>query len=195
MCLNDEDCINKNCTKEKVCQFIPLDQKCSSGDPIDFSMQCGVGAYCNSTNFCNLQIKKNQKCENTFDCENNLVCFNKTCSMEYGSVKDGEKIDLKLLSADFGFNYDSLCQTYEFDVETNKCFSYKYANVTYMKSDKDGYVECNKNNGNECLYENSIGKSFVRNCECGFNADGKGYCPIDFNGNFFNIFSINFLIK
>lgn len=186
-CLVNDDCKNKNCTESKVCQYIAKGEKCSNEDPIEFNKLCGVGYYCNSNNTCVEQIKKNEKCKKTFDCENNLVCFNQTCSKEYGSVKDGEKINTTLISADFGDNYEKLCETFEYDQETSKCYSYRYANDTKMKIDEDGFVECEINKGNECAYRNSLGKDFKRDCECGFNAEGKGYCPVDFNAKTQNI--------
>lgn len=182
-CLNDADCKNSNCTSDKVCQHVALGGVCSSADPIDFTKQCGVGAYCNATNFCVEQIKRDQACVNTFDCQNNLVCFNKTCSMEYGSVKDNTTIDTDLISADFGENLGYLCETGFFDSNAKRCYSYSYANETSMTADEDGFVQCDVQDGKECSYATSIGTTLKKNCDCGFNANGQGYCPIDRNGN------------
>lgn len=181
-CLVNSDCKNNNCTDSKVCQFVALGETCSNEEPIDFTKQCGVGAYCNSENKCAEQIKRDQNCTQTFHCQNNLVCFNKTCSMEYGSVKDGEQINTTLLSEDFGTQLGYLCQTGFFDDNQKKCFSYTYANQTSMVADADGFVKCNINGGNECVYETSTNGTFKRNCDCGFNAEGYGYCPVDRNG-------------
>jgi hypothetical protein len=188
-CKRNEDCVNKNCTSN-VCQYIELNGACSRADPIDLTKQCGVGAYCNATNFCNLQIKRDQACDNTFDCENDLVCFNKTCSMTYGSVKDGDLVQTDLLSKDFGNNYDYLCETMKFDTDTKKCYSYNYANSTSMVPNSAGFVACNRTDaGNECIYETSLDKkTMTRNCECGYNSNGQGYCPLDFSkGKFLKI--------
>jgi len=184
-CATNEDCVNKNCTN-KVCQYVKLDGSCSNTDPIDFTKQCGIGAYCNATNICVPQIKRDQNCTSTFHCENNLACYNSTCSLEYGSVKDGQQIDTTLLSKDFEGQYDLLCATMKFDTITKRCYTYKYANMTSMVPNSAGYVACNKTAvGGECKYDLSINKTMVQNCQCGYNADGQGYCPIDFSKGIF----------
>jgi hypothetical protein len=191
-CLINDDCINKDCTDSKVCQHIANEGKCSSAEPLDLTKQCGVGAYCDSTSICKNLIKKDKSCTNTFDCLNNLVCFNKTCSMEYGRIKDGEKIEVDLLSADFGYRHGLLCESMAFDDNTQQCYSYKYANITSMRPNVDGYVQCNKTNGLECAYNTTHGSSFQGSCVCGFNAEGNGYCPIDFSGKYL-FFCCNFV--
>lgn len=180
VCEIDGDCINKNCTS-KTCQHMDIDEKCSNDEPIDFSKQCGVGAFCNSTSFCNELIKKDAVCTNTFDCQNDLVCFNKTCSMQYGNVKDGVAIDTSFISADFGNRFEYLCESMNFDSLTKKCYTFTYANTTSMTANDDGYVKCDKKNGKECSYETSIDKSYQLACQCGFNMEGQGYCPVDFS--------------
>jgi hypothetical protein len=184
-CENNDDCINKNCTSSKTCQYIPLQGNCTVEEPIDFTKQCGVGAFCNATSLqCQNLLSETTECKNTFDCDNDLVCFNKTCSSKYGSFKDGEKIDITLLSEDFGSNYNYLCETMQFDAETNKCYSFTYANKTDMTPNSDGFVPCERSNGKECAYSTSIDKSIFKSCQCGFNDKGQGYCPVDFSGNF-----------
>ena len=184
-CERNDDCINKNCTN-KVCQFVELNQNCSRTDPLDLTKQCGIGAYCNATNVCDLQIKLDKACSNTFDCENDLVCFNKTCSMKYGSFKDFEQVQTDLLSKDFGNNYDLLCETMKYDSDSKRCYSFNYADTTSMVPNSAGYVPCNRTNtGNECQYILSVNKTMARNCECGYNSNGQAFCPLDFsNGKF-----------
>jgi hypothetical protein len=83
-CETNDDCINNNCTKDKTCQFVPLHQACSNEEPTDFTKQCGLGAYCNSTSFCNRLLEEGDKCTNTFDCDTNYVCFEGKCSAKFG---------------------------------------------------------------------------------------------------------------
>jgi hypothetical protein len=44
--------------------------------------------------------------------------------------------------------------------------------------DKDGFVECKY--GETCKYKIG-GSESTKPCDCGFNSDGKGYCPLGFN--------------
>lgn len=67
-----------------------------------------------------------------------------------------------------------------------KCFTYNYNtqtdknNKTSMKPNADGFVACSTSVGkNECQYETSLNKTITKNCECGYNSAGQGYCPID----------------
>lgn len=178
-CGNNDDCINQNCTNS-VCQHVENNGKCSQ-DLTDLTEQCGVGAYCNKNNTCVDLVERDGKCSHTFDCQNNFVCYNGTCSMEYGKVKDGEFINKTLLDDNFGNYYKYLCESFMFDDTTSKCFTTKYNNET-MNVNADGFVQCNRTAAkNECQYQSSLNKSFSMGCQCGFNADGNAYCPIDYD--------------
>jgi hypothetical protein len=55
--------------------------------------------------------------------------------------------------------------------------------LTYTENSTTKFVECkmdqkckyNYSNGNELLRSTLV---FEKNCDCGFNAEGKGYCPL-----------------
>jgi len=176
-CSKNTDCANKNCTSSNVCNFV--DDMAKGCEQNNLAKMCGIGHYCNSTNICDKQKEKDQACGSTFDCSNHLVCYNKTCSMEYVKVKDGESIKTELLG-DFNY-FDLLCETTKFDTKTKKCYSYDYKNQTSMMANVDGFVACTTTSAkNECQYDTSLNTTMTKSCECGYNSLGQGYCPIDY---------------
>jgi len=176
-CAVSTDCNNKNCTAEKVCNFQKLGKSCSS---IDMDQGCGLDAFCllNATtaNSTCVELKGlDGSCQQTFECKNNLACYNKTCSLEVGSKDEKYEFNATLFSPDIIPQF--ICKSFEYDSKRARCFTYKYDNMTV---NGDGYVECAKNDEKECTYINNFNDIITKSCQCGFNADGKSYCPIDF---------------
>lgn len=184
-CSSSNQCNNKNCTSENVCKYQKIDESCSS---IDMDMGCGLDAFCylntttaNST--CVPQKGLNEKCEQTFECKNNLACYNSTCSLEVASKDETFEFNSSLFSPDFKPQY--ICKSMLYDSNKGKCYTYKYDNMTV---NGDGYVECALNDGKECKYINSLNDTLTKGCQCGFNSEGKAYCPIDFSKRKFFFF-------
>jgi len=178
-CSSNDDCKNKNCTNGN-CNFVPLGQNCST---LDLDKFCGLNAYCkvNTTDLtatCAELQSKDQECSMSFDCKNDLLCYNKTCSIDLASKDDSFKFDPKLISQEDTLFKNMYCKSLFYDSQTNRCVTYKYDNMTV---NNDGFVECSINDGKECKYVNSLNNTFTQKCDCGYNAAGKSYCPIDFS--------------
>lgn len=181
-CSSNDDCMNKNCTSTGVCKFIALGEEC---DNDDFSKHCGIGGFCvkqsvNGTdkNVCAAQKGKDQNCTSTFECENNLMCYNSTCSIEFGTKDDTFEFDPKLTTLEKSY-FQTICKSFVFSFTKNRCTTYKY-HVNHTVN-SDGYVACEPTKDkNECSYTDSFNNNITKACDCGFNAKGNSYCPIDF---------------
>lgn len=100
--------------------------------------------------------------------------------MEYGKLADGAEINTALLDDSFGNHYNYLCESFQYDKDQKKCFSLTYNNET-MNPNADGFVMCNRTSAqNECSYTNTFNKTQTMSCQCGYNADGNSYCPLDY---------------
>lgn len=180
-CSTHDDCINKNCTSKGVCKYIAIGEECDFDDTSRF---CGIGAYCskqivdgNQKNICVSQKGKDQKCNSTFECENSLICYNNTCSIELGSKDDTFQLEPSLTILDKVY-YPRICKSLEFNYDVNRCITYKYHPSHTVNS--DGYVACEIKDKKECLYVDNFNNTIARACECGYNANGNSYCPIEF---------------
>jgi hypothetical protein len=144
------NCENKVCTGSKV------DEDC--GD----NHHCLSGNYCEKSK-CKAQKKENDPCESHYECGNAFVCVESKCQKKYYSLPAGSKADS-----------DFLCQTGKRTIN-GEC--------TYLKSTGTKNVtEANLTRceyGKQCTYTDHTGAALVIDCQCGYNADGIGYCPRD----------------
>jgi len=165
-------CLTGDCTNG-VCTGQTLNQNCTS------TSDCVKGYYCNSTNVCVVQLKENDACSATWDCANHLGCFNSKC-VQWGSQTVGTD-----LNNSTNYNNDTINQGFK-DVslfcelgESNGdlvCSQRNYTGTTIDKVDnKTGFASCGWNE--DCHYTDGKTTS-VQTCGCGYNADGKGYCPL-----------------
>merc|ERR1712151_951156 len=152
---------------------------------------CGIGLFCadkkNSTDMSRCEKLKGygSECKSSFECEMSTVCYVGICSKIYFEFDIGEEIKRELLSDDFIKNHtEYMCDSGYFSEEVNKCAEFKISN----KTNDDNYAECDiTNSENACVYDvlingNSGTKAptpLKKNCQCGFNVNGKAYCPID----------------
>ena len=177
-CSSNNECNNKNCTAN-VCNFQKLGDVCSNSD---FSLFCGVGAFCStntttSTSTCVTQKEREENCTSFLDCKNNLACYNKTCSLEFGTLEENFTFDESLFDGNFK-EFNRLCKSLEYSSTKKKCISYSYNDT----ADSNGFVSCNVTPlGEECKYTTNFNETLKKNCNCGYNADGKSYCPVDFS--------------
>ena len=156
-------CINGICSGRKLNDICKTHQDCQ------------IGLFCNSeTHKCEELKKKGEKCNHINECQNNLMCMNNTC-IEYYSLPEGT-----YLQKNNGYLFKELCKFGLFNEFTNQCLGeIKYHNS--MKNiDNNGFVECNL--GEDCVY-NSGNKIISTKCECGFNKEGKSYCPLSHEYN------------
>ena len=177
-CNFDVDCILPNSTCNNG--------KCSGGglnDDCNETFQCLVGLYCNKElGQCKEQKGEGQTCVEGWDCQNYLGCFKGRC-IKFGLLKKGIKVswDLAPFPGEDKRNY--LCYTGELEqsdgLHGNFCVENDYDD-NWVKSkgkniDEDGFIECNF--GEKCYYINGKNK-FDRDCQCGYNKMGQGFCPL-----------------
>jgi hypothetical protein len=169
-CHSHHECINSEFNK--TIGFC-INGKCSGlseNDRCDSNSDCIVGYFCNGL-WCQAQQNENGFCINDYDCQNHLGCLNNNC--------------IKLLSLTNGtylYNDNSMEKFCEFGLinnETNQCAQTTYKNST---PDSDGFVKCDL--GDNCYYttgfldKNGDNFTITKPCECGYNDQGHGYCPL-----------------
>jgi len=109
---------------------------------------CMLGLYCNGTS-CIKQRDLNDKCDSTSNCANNLACYNKTC-VEFGSVKTGGDMSQAVLGLFYQSPFKSLLCEYGQVTKNDTCGQIDYNSQFANKTNKDGYVTCNKDE--KCSY-------------------------------------------
>jgi hypothetical protein len=160
-CEKAEDCIKTEegtgtCT-DKKCTGLGEGKTCAS------TAGCLVGFYCDAESHkCAAQKAKDGKCKESSECINELLCSAGACSIAPFSLESGKDLD----------NDDPIFNQYKCKfnyIHKNKC-----ATLTQeAEGDKDGFMECQY--GDVCKYK--VDKDDVTGaCDCGYNADGKGYC-------------------
>ncbi len=99
------------------------------------------------------------------DCKSDALCDGGKCVKAF-SLKPGEKV--KNIE-----NAILLCQYGTVLLSTLECIK-----TTYADKEKSGFVECNP--GDKCLYKKDGSDELIdtKICECGYNKDGKSYCPL-----------------
>ena len=171
-CLYNKECKNKKCVgykKNETCQ--------------DFE-ECEVGLFCNKTSgVCEIQKNEGEYCQDSWECKNYLGCYKNSC-IKYGSLKANMRntINESLFSGDEEKRY-YLCEFGKLDKTQTFCVTTDYDSYwiwTHNKTLTDGFIECQ--NGELCYYVEGK-RNFSLKCECGFNEEGKGYCPIPININ------------
>jgi len=177
-CSNDNDCFNDASHLGKC-----TDGKCvgmKENDICNRTVVCEVGNYCDlAQSKCVKQKKEGDACVYGWDCQNNFGCYKGKCAA-FGSVKIGEINDAA--SSNWTFPEDStgrvvLCETGQLDATDTVCASFNYTGTTASKVNKDGFVECNRDD--DCVYtDGHLFSNITAKCQCGYNADGKGYCPL-----------------
>jgi hypothetical protein len=165
-CSRNEDC-QKNgegtgdCI-ESTCTGILEMEECHTHS------QCLAGSYCD-VDECRPQKEFGLTCEDSVECVNQYLCHNGTCSLAPFSLDVGEPVGDKDSMEDYK------CKFQQFDSH-RKCTKL----IQYETGDAEGFVKCNV--GDFCKYRLfGEGPELSIPCDCGFNADGTGYCPIGHN--------------
>jgi hypothetical protein len=177
-CYINSDCISENSTcVNGICTGAGLNEKCNE------TKQCTVGHYCNKeSKTCIKQKEEGGKCLEGWDCKNYLGCFKGRC-VKLGTLKKGIRITQEMAPFPGDDKRNFLCFTMELNspdgLKGNFCVSNDYDSSWITKEKKileDGkYVKCNY--GEKCQYSNGRNK-FLKDCECGYNNLGQGYCPV-----------------
>ena len=164
-CSADSQCfypVDSNDSVFHICK----DSKCTgkaNGESCKTNEECVVGLYCDTTESkCKAQKDVNVECANTYECKNKLLCYENKCQDVMYSFASGTSVA---------------------NITTNKELYCKYGTavsgicVEITDDNADEFRECNY--GDVCLYTYSPSQYGPRaeKCECGYNADGKAYCP------------------
>jgi hypothetical protein len=160
-CETDDQCIKSDigtgaCSNKK-CAGLADREGCKS------TAGCLIGFYCDAeTHKCAAQKAKEGKCKESSECINELLCNASICSITPYSLDSGKDLD----DSDPNFN--------QFKCKFNYTHKNKCATLTQeAEGDKDGFIECQY--GDTCQYKVD-GDDITGICDCGYNADGKGYC-------------------
>ena len=182
-CNINSDCLLDNSIcKEGKCTGVEEGGTCNE------TKQCLAGLYCNKVdNQCVKQKKEGEKCVEGWDCNNYLGCYKGRC-IKFGTLKKGIKITNQ--SAPFPGNdlRNYLCITGELNEVNGLAGDFCVVNDYEShwledfrkKPDKKGYIKCNY--GEKCIYNNGR-NNITKNCECGYNSNGQGYCPLPSSRN------------
>ena len=176
-CYLDKDCFGISRCENGKCTGANNGENCSN------TYDCKVGLYCNKEiKKCTPQKNEGEHCAEGWDCLNYLGCYRGRC-VKFGILKPG------VMNTD---NYSPfpgderryyLCNTGELDGDDsttgNYCVKTKYSDE-WIKNNKkvidaNGFIKCEYQE--KCIYDNGR-RTIVRNCGCGYNAEGQGYCPL-----------------
>ena len=158
-------CDNGRCTGQE------LEEECFS------TTECVAGLYCDiTTNRCKPQVGLEGNCTDIFECANHLGCYEGKC-VELGKLNEGGDLSFEKIGEFSNNPKKSLfCHLGQVSFEDgNTCAVHKYADKTDESRNSDGFVKCNL--GEKCHYTDGQTK-YIKDCECGYNSDGQGYCPI-----------------
>lgn len=165
-----------NCFGDLTC-----DGKCkgkSTGDNCTQHQECNVGNYCDDgTKKCAAQKSSGSNCTTSYECNNNLMCNAGNCTALF-SLEVGAPITN--ITEDINRSY--LCKSGRANKDKTVCVTRTYTNTSITDM-----IECLP--GSACNYIESAGadkNTTVSNvCLCGFNKDGKAYCPVPDNASKF----------
>ena len=178
----------EKCNIDSDCKGISrcINGKCSGGDngqSCSETYECKVGHYCNKElSICIPQKKEGEPCTEGWDCQNFLGCYRGRC-IKFGMLKPGVLNSEKNAPFPGDERRYYLCTTGELDGDDGKtgnyCAKSKYSeewiNREGKEIDKNGFIKCEYKES--CFYDN--GKRTVEKiCECGYNGEGQGYCPL-----------------
>ncbi|MCQ2818571.1 MAG: hypothetical protein MJ252_14985 [archaeon] len=159
-CSFDSECLSIKSNNQAFGQCIK--NKCFGygiGHSCASSLECSAGLYCDNS-ICVEQKKIDEDCKKTEDCKNNLLCYKGKCQDKIYTFNPGQ--DVEELE-----NPQIYCKLGT--VLNNKCVEVHEEN--YKSEPKECTI------GSDCLYKTNNNEDFIRKCGCGFNSEGKGYCP------------------
>jgi hypothetical protein len=162
-CNTSEDCFSRpekqgECVNKK-CSGFNLDETCQ------MHSDCIVGLYCEKGK-CQAQKGLKASCKVSYECINNLLCQKGKCSVSPYSLELDAEVegDFNEFKCKFGVVHEGYCVSFkQVDVVD--------PSLNYLRrceiDEKCNYVAS--------LLDQSL---FVKkDCECGFNTEGYGYCP------------------
>jgi hypothetical protein len=159
VCNYDSDCAGRK--KEGSC----VDMKCigaGMGESCKKHNECVAGLFCDKSGICAEQKGLGAECNNSYECINSLLCGGGTCSVTPYSLPEGAKVDGDFLKEKCALGF----------VHNGQCSSLKQTDSV----DWHGFRRCEL--GEKCTYSaTEEGSVVIKDCQCGYNEDGYGYCP------------------
>lgn len=152
--------------ESNVCVGVAVGKKCTD------NKDCVLGSFC-KTDICTALINDEVACSNSYQCSNNKFCLNNKCVEAFSQTVDTNvntvEVQFRDLVCANNFAYNGYC-----------------SEIRYAPGQKvvNGVVECNY--GDYCSYEVKVPTTgeptnLLKECVCGYNAEGKGYCPYSIN--------------
>jgi len=135
-------------------------------------------AATDATGTCTVLAKKGEDCATSYQCDATTLCLEKKCADVFTLEKG---IEVKFTDATEASYGDYACKSGL--VKNTKCAEYKYD--TEAKNIANGVVTCDYKA--KCKYVYEISDKAADNvkeekdCSCGNNAEGQGYCPLSYH--------------
>jgi hypothetical protein len=170
-CTKNDDCVNSETSTGKC-----LNGKCNGlGEYHEcaWHADCLKGLFCSAQKghkVCTKQKAEGSSCSSPFECQNKFLCHEGKCSLKPFSLENDTQIEyveeIDIMKCKFGLVDDSL-----------KC-----AQLNQQQPEQGEYVKCSL--VDKCNYNLSTdGSIFIKDCECGYNFTGQGYCPKGHNNS------------
>jgi hypothetical protein len=172
-CTVDADCYKTGDVGQGSClgDTVKTCTAITAGLPCTKHESCLKGFYCEADKTCKKQKPQDSPCGTSYECVNNLLCNWGYCNTTPYSLEIGIALDPKdkmnVHKCKYGF-------TAQLDASSPiVCSSYAYLKAP----DADGFVECTLNS--KCDYVDLFfHQPLQKDCACGYNGNGKGYCPV-----------------
>jgi hypothetical protein len=158
-CKTHENCIHwgvfKSLCKNGKCTGTEKDQGCSN------TYECMKGLYCDKdSRACAKQKPSGASCLISEECENKHLCHENKCGLKPYSAEFGTNVEnsldkLNYAKCKLGWTDDKQLCT-QLIQQNSKCSLRVMCNYGYSTDDHG---------------------TFTRECECGYNSTGQGYCP------------------
>lgn len=183
--------INSDCLLENSICNNGICNGTGEGGECNETKQCTVGLYCNKKDKkCVKQKDEGGICVEAWDCKNYLGCFRGKC-IKLGTLKKGIKITNDMAPFPGEDKRYYLCETGELNegdgTTGNFCvvndYDNNWVNANNKDIDNNNYIKCTF--GEVCVYNNGKNKIY-KSCECGYNSEGQGYCPLPSSRNLEN---------
>jgi hypothetical protein len=134
--------------------------------PCTDTSQCHVGLFCNNATVCWPLRKQYGPCSSDYDCQNNMAC------MKWDNNQQGQCIEMYSLPQQ-EWVYDCENRLSKFCLSGN-CGGPGGKGVC-IDGIKPRYLDNECTEDSQCVGE-SFGWQFYSKCQCGYNAQGTGYC-------------------
>lgn len=158
-CEENSQCQSGDCDKDELrCVGKDLGEACQSDE------QCLAGTFCHGNFTCVKQYELGEECTREHECVNHAFCHKDKCKLYY-SLDAMESPDRDM------FDKTMACR-FNYMRSGDRCAQRKYIGEIV-----EGVVECS--DGSKCRYDIGDNEQIEMDCVCGYNSNGKSYCPLD----------------